>query len=74
MSMVTISIMGLTTVHSVATIIVAWGVSTTRIIPKIIVVGVVVLVMITIWAHGPSGLVKPQRSLCIRRCDQRCNW
>ena len=45
-------------VHSVATIVVTWGVSTTRIIPTIIVVRIVVIVMITRWVHGPSGLVK----------------
>ena len=58
--MATISIRRPTMVHSVAAVIVTWGVSTTRIISKIIVVGLVVIVMITIWAHGPSGLVKPR--------------
>ena len=49
-------------VHSVAIIVVTWDASTTRIIPTMIVVGVVVIVMITIWAHGPSGLMKPRES------------
>ena len=49
-------------VHSVVTNVVMWGVLTTRIIPTIIVVGVVVIVMITILIRGPPGLVKPRGS------------
>ena len=55
-------IQGLTTVHSVASIVVAWGTSTTRLILiaglGFRVVRVALIVTITTGIHGPPRLVK----------------
>ena len=58
LSSAVICIPGLTTVHSIASIVVAWGASTTRLILIIIVFRVAVIVAITNGVHGPPGLVK----------------
>ena len=68
-----ISILGPTIVHSVTAIVVKWGTLATRIILMIVVVGVAVVVMTTIRAHGLLGLMILQRGLCNRQCGQRCN-
>ena len=58
LSAAVICILGLMTVHSVASIVMVWGASTTRLILIIVVIRVAVIVTITTGVHGPSGLVK----------------
>ena len=72
LSAAVVCILGLTTVHSVASIIVAWGASTTKLILIIVVVRVAVIVTITTGVHGPPGLVKLLWGLTNRRCGEPC--
>ena len=58
LSAAVICILGLTIVHSVASIIVALGASTTRLILIIVVVRVAVIITITTGVHGPPRLMK----------------
>ena len=67
-----IYILGLTTVHSVASIVVACGASTTRLILIIAVVRVAVIVTITTGVHGPPGLVKLWWGLTNMRYGEPC--
>ena len=58
LSAAVIYILVLTTVHSIASIVVAWCASKARLILIIVVVRVAVIVTITTGVHGPPGRVK----------------